>query len=99
MKKIAIIVLVTVTLGFSAAPAYAWSQFIIHLAKTACQGKSASFKNGCYAYIEPRVNNAYKKEAALNYCKKTRCEKWYKPNGEGAKVCIEGCNYLYRMGD
>lgn len=99
MKRIAIIIIFTAVLGLSVSPAYAWSNFIIHLAKTACQGKSSSFKNGCYAYIEPRVDNGYKKDAALTYCKETRCQSWYRSNNSGKDKCIQGCTYLYNMGD
>lgn len=101
VKKIAVIVLVTAALGFSAAPPAhaAWSSFIKHLSKNACQGKNSYFKNGCYAYIEPRVDKASKPDAALDWCKNTRCKCWFSNTSSGQKTCIEGCEYLYKMGD
>lgn len=98
MKKIAMIVLFTAALGFSAAPAHAWSEFIIHLAKNACQGQSSYFKNGCYAYIEPRVEKASSPADALKWCKKTRCNQWFYNTAERQK-CYDGCTYLYTFGN
>lgn len=99
MKKLAVILVFTLALGFSASPAFAWSNFIIHLAKYACQGQNASFKNGCYAYIEPRVERASRPADALKWCKENRCNNWYRGNTNGKNKCIEGCNYLYNMGN
>ncbi len=98
MKKIAMIVLFTAALGFFAAsPAYAWSNFIIHLADKACQGQSSGFKNGCYAYIEPRVEKASSPADALKWCKETRCNSWY--NSSNLQTCYDGCTYLYNFGN
>ncbi len=99
MKKLAIIVLVTAALGFSVAPpAHAWSDFIIHLASSACQGRNSNFKNGCYAYIEPRINKASSPSEALKWCQETRCTPWFTGQSDRKKQCYEGCDYLYKMG-
>ncbi len=100
MKKIAMIVLVTAALGFSAAPpAHAWSNFIKHLTNGACQGQSSKFKNGCYSYIEYRVDKVSSPAKALEWAKSgSRCSSWYNKGSNDWKTCVEGATYLYNMG-
>ena len=102
MKKIATAILLAAALGFTTSPANAetWSQFVIHLAKYSCQGQSAKFQNGCYAYIEPRVYKASSPADALAWCKgNKRCGKWYTDGTPAKQLCDDGCTYLYNMGN
>ena len=97
MKKTVMIVLVAAALGFTTAPpAHAWSNFIIHMAAKACNGKSATFKNGCYAYIEAGIDYAKSSSEAIEWCKETRCDQWFSsPSRES--VCYSACEYLNEM--
>ena len=98
MKKLAMIVLVITALGYTAAPpAHAWSEFTKHLASKSCSDKNTYFKNGCYAYIEPRLK-AKSTSEALKWCKENRCNSWFSYKSAREK-CYQGCTYLYKMGE
>ena len=99
MKKIAIIVLTATALGFSAAPSYAWSNFVKELASKTCSHLNSNGKNGCYAYIEPRVQKGANPSGALQWCKETRCASWFSSNGTSRSQCEAACTYLYNMGN
>ena len=98
MKKIAAIILVTMALGFSAPPAFAYSSLIYHLARYGCEGQSSYFKNGCYAYLEPRILDKKNPRDALKACK-DQCKDWFDYSDAAVNKCAEGGKYLYGMDD
>jgi len=85
--------IIAATLFAAPSKANAWDQFIIFLAKTSCQGKSNHFKNGCFAYLDPRVNSSSSENESLERCK-TQCNSWYRNDASGKTKCHEGCQYL-----
>ncbi len=96
MKKLAMIVLVTAALGFTAAPAFAYNNLIYHLAKYGCEGLSSYHKNGCYAYLDPRILKKKDPQVAYDACKR-QCNDWFGYTENGKKKCYEGGKYLLDM--
>ena len=92
MKKITAIILLSAALGFSASPAFAWNDLVYHLAKYGCDGQSSYVKNGCYAYLDPRILKKQDPGAALTACK-AQCNDWFSHSG-GKNKCIDGCKFL-----
>jgi len=85
--------IIAATLFAAPSRADAWDQFIIFLAKKSCDGQSSNFKNGCFAYLAPRVNQCKSESASLEACKK-QCDHWFRYNSSGKNKCYDGCNYV-----
>ena len=98
MKKIGAIILFLAALGFVASPAFSYSSLIYHLARYGCEGQSSYFKNGCYAYLAPRIESGKNARDAYKACK-AQCADWFYYSKAATDKCSEGGKYLYGMDD
>ena len=93
MKKIVAIILVVAASGIFVSSAFAYNSLVYHLAKYGCDGQSSYVKNGCYAYLDPRILEKKSPGGALDACKR-QCNDWFGYSDDAAKKCYVGCTFL-----
>lgn len=74
-------------------PASAYSNLVKFLTIEACEGQSAAYKNGCYAYLEPRILSSLSPDSSLASCN-SRCNSWFSTNPSNGSVCKQGCQFI-----